>query len=280
MKNEKFEVVIDMIAFNENDGRLTVETFKNSCGQLIFCSTSAVYKRPYKSLPSISDNEIYDANPDFPYGYNKVMLEKYLEKVKLQKNMSAITIIRPSLTFGPGSATFGVLRQNYGVVERIRNGKPLVVNGDGTAPWTFTFAPDMALAFSGSVGNPKTYGQSYQAASEELHVWQDLYVEFGKILGKEPNLFYLPSSVLRNAAPNLCTHLDMEKKFAQVFDMTKTKNDIDYKPKISLNEGLRTLLKYFEDEASVIDPEKEALEDKLYSGWQTLNANLKDSYIK
>jgi nucleoside-diphosphate-sugar epimerase len=280
LQQESFDVVIDMICFSEPDALSTLETFRDRVQQIIVCSSVAAYKRPYQTVPVREDAESLWEDPIFPYAFHKAAVDRTLQAM-IRDHGLPITIIRPSLTFGAGAASFGVLRQNYGVVERIRNGKPMLMFGDGSNPWSFTFAPDLAKAFVGAVGNPRTFGQHYHATNEERTMWKDLYLEIGKILGKEVHLFNLPSQVLYHAAPNLCAHLYLEKTFVGLFDNSKIRRDIpEFEPTISLNQGLRSLISWFEAESRAIDPEKDALEDKLFEVHRSLMQQVAGMYSK
>ncbi|SFM37757.1 Nucleoside-diphosphate-sugar epimerase [Paenibacillus sp. 1_12] len=263
MSNRTFDVVIDMISFNEADARSTVNTFTNRAGQLIMCSSVAAYKRPYQTTPIKEDAEALFDNPEFAYAYQKAEMERYLQRVTGEQQLP-ITIIRPSLTYGIGGSNLGVLRQNYNIVQRIRQGKPLLMFGDGTTPWSFTFAPDLAKAFVGAVGNTKTYNKAYHATHEDVHIWNDLYTEFGNIIGIEPQIVHIPSELLAKANPGLFAHLVFEKSYSGLFDNTKIKSDIpDFQTSISLNQGLRMMLDWYESEAHTVDPDKDKLEDRL-----------------
>jgi nucleoside-diphosphate-sugar epimerase len=280
MAKERFDAVIDMICFNEADARSTVRAFKGRVGQLVICSSIAAYKRPYRSVPTVEAAESLHDDPVFAYAFHKAEVERYLWGVIAAEKLP-ITLIRPSLTYGPGVINMGVLRQNYGIVHRIRQGKPLVMFGDGSTPWSFTFAPDLAKGFAGVLGNPATYGQAYHVTSEERSIWEDLYLTFGKIVGKTPRIVHIPSALLHKAAPNLCGHLSWEKTYAGLFDNSKIKRDVPgYKAEISLEEGLKTIVAWYEREAHTVDPEKDALEDTLVSLYQRWEAEIADLYTK
>lgn len=135
MRKESFDAVIDMISFNEADARSTVAAFRDNTGQIIFCSSVAAYKRPYNSVPTVESAESLYNDPAFVYAWDKAEMERYLNE-EVRSHQLPITIIRPSLTYGPGAANVGVLRQNYGIIDRIRNGKSLVMFGDGSTPWS------------------------------------------------------------------------------------------------------------------------------------------------
>lgn len=270
MKQIQCDVVIDMISFTQTDAQETVSAFRDHVSQIIICSSVAAYKRPFQTIPTVEASERLFDTPVFQYSYQKAELERYVQRV-VQEEQLPITVIRPSLTYGVGGMNVGVLRQNVGIVERIRQGKPLVMFGDGTTPWNFTFSADLAQAFVGAVGNPRTYGQAYHVTNDTIHIWNDLYIEFGKVLGKEPNIVHLPTEVLYLAIPDLFGHLMFEKMYAGLFDNTKIKRDVpSFNPTISLHDGLEGMLKWYEEARLVKDLEKDNLEDRLVQVHQDL----------
>jgi nucleoside-diphosphate-sugar epimerase len=277
MKKERFDVVIDMICLHPDDAASTLRAFGENTEQIIVTSSVAAYKRPHKSLPVVEEKEELTDDVRWSYGFYKAEMERLLQKAIAEKRMN-VTIIRPSLTFGPGGANLGVFRQNYGVADRIRKGKPLVVFGDGTAPFSFTFVPDLARGYAAVAGNKKTYGETYHICNEDRHIWEDLYLEFGRILGREPDIVHIPSEILFHGAPHLFDHIFFEKKYAGIFDNSKIRTAVPgYRASISLNEGVRMMLEWYEAEANQVDPEKDALEDRisaLHAEWIRQVANL------
>ncbi|WP_079908310.1 NAD-dependent epimerase/dehydratase family protein [Paenibacillus sp. 32352] len=276
MKDQEFDAVIDMISFDAVDAECTLEAFKGRAGQFIVCSSTAAYKRPFRTIPTVEDAEELFDDPAFPYAFHKAEMERYLRKV-IERGEAAVTMIRPSLTYGIGCANLGVLRQNVNIVHRIRAGKPLVMFGDGTVPWSFSFAPDVAKAFVGAVGNKQMIGQTYHATSEEVHIWQDLYLEMGKLLGVEPHIVHLSSDLLVEANPSLFSHLYYEKSYSGLFDNSKLKRDLPgFRAEISLSAGLSMLLDWYEREGHQADQEKDLLEDRLAGAHADFCRQLKD----
>ncbi|NNF45244.1 MAG: NAD-dependent epimerase/dehydratase family protein [Desulfobulbaceae bacterium] len=272
MQNERFDAVIDMICFNEADARSTVAAFADSGAHIVICSSVAVYKRPYKSVPTVeSAEELFD-DPTFPYAFDKAEVERYLNRVIAERKLP-LSMIRPSLTFGPGAANMGVLRQNYGIIDRIRKGKPLVMFGDGSTVFSFTFTADLAKAFVGILGDEKTFGEAYHVCSEERSRWEDLYLAFGRVLESEVEIVHIPSELLAAANPDLFSHLYFEKTYPGLFDNSKIRGVLpDFRCEIDLNEGVRMMVEWFEKEANQVDQEKDALEDRLvelHAGWKT-----------
>lgn len=269
MRRRTFDVVIDMICFNEADARSTIRAFRGNAGQIMVTSSVAAYKRPYQTVPTVEAAELLWDDPAFPYAFHKAEMERALQDA-IEKEKTPVTIVRPSLTFGPGAANVGILRQNYGIVDRILKGKPLVMFGDGSTSWSFTFVPDLARGFAALAGNPKAIGEAFHVTSDFRNVWEDLYRAFGRIVGIEPKIVHISSEVLFRAAPSLCNHLYYEKTYAGLFDNSKIKSIApEYQATITLDEGVRMLYDWFVTEAKTVDPVKDALEDRLVSAYQT-----------
>ncbi|MFQ3619983.1 MAG: NAD-dependent epimerase/dehydratase family protein [Spirochaetales bacterium] len=273
---ETFDAVIDMICFNPKDAEETLRVFTERSRHIIITSSIAAYKRPYHTLPTQEDAEELFDNPVFPYAFNKAEMERYIWKEVANRNLP-VTVVRPSLTYGVGATNIGVLRQNYGILYRIRNGKPLVMFGDGSTPWQFTFVEDLAKVYAGLVGNPKTFGQAYHATTDEIHRWEDLYLEFGRIVGKDPQIVHVPSELLMQAAPSLCSHLFFEKTYPGVFDNAKIKGVIpNFKAEVSFQDGLAKIAEWFDREASEVDPAKDTLEDQIVEFYEEFSRKMKD----
>ena len=145
--------------------------------------------------------------------------------------------------------------------------------GDGSTPWSFTFAPDLAKAFVGVLGNKQAYGQAYHACSEERCRWEDLYLAFGTVLGIEPEIVHIPSELLVAAHPDLFSHLYLEKTFSGLFDNSSIRGVVpDFGCDIPLLDGIRMMVAWFKQEANQVDPEKDGLEDRLvdlHRGWKS-----------
>lgn len=278
MQKYNFDAVIDMICFNEEDAKSDMRAFKGNIGQLVVCSSGAAYKRPFKGVPISEAKEELATDTAFSYSYNKAEMERYLNS-EMSRGVLPITIIRPSLTFGEGSASVGVLRQNYGIVDRIRRGKPLIMFGDGTTPWTFTFAPDLARGFVGVVGNQAVYNEAFHVTSDEVHIWDDLYLEIGRIIGIEPIIKHLPIDLLLESDRGIFEHIYYEKCYSGIFDNSKIKGAVPgFKAEISLNKGLTNLIEWYEKEANTVDMKKDKYEDALvekYDKWAAEMRNLK-----
>ncbi|MCL1998001.1 MAG: NAD-dependent epimerase/dehydratase family protein [Turicibacter sp.] len=268
MSGKHFDAVIDMISYNFSDAAITLEAFGTDT-HCIFTSTAAVYKRPMRVAAITEDLPRWEDDSFYPYGYHKARMEDYL--LEQAKKGRKITIIRPSLTYGIGSKNIGVLRNNYGIIERIRQNKPMIVFGDGTNPWEYTFAPDIAKAYAGVLGKNQCFGQIYHATSGEPRIWDDLYLEFGKIIGIEPKILHISTEMLMQTIPDRILHVYQEKMSAGLFDNSKIKRDVpEYQCEYTLDKTLKAIYDWYmsDEEARIIDEDLDLLEDKLVANYQ------------
>ncbi|MDL2229679.1 NAD-dependent epimerase/dehydratase family protein [Treponema sp. OttesenSCG-928-L16] len=262
-RNRNFDAVIDMISYNPEDAALTLNALQDRAGHFIFTSTVAAYKRPLRTIPIRESDPLFDT-PVVPYGYHKAQMERFLAE-KMAGGIP-ITIIRPSLTYGIGCANIGVMRNNYGIVRRIREKKPIVVFGDGTNPWSWTFAPDLAKAYSGVLCRPACFGQAYHAVNDERRMWDDLYLEFGRLIGEEPRLIHISTEMLMAAAPDVFSHVREEKMYAGIYDSTKINRDVpEFVCSYKLKDIIGAVYEWYTRDAGAraIDEQKDLLEDSI-----------------
>ncbi len=262
-----WDVVIDVICYDEKDAMQDIALFGNRAKQIIFTSSSAVYERPYRTYPVEEDSETLTTSPSFPYAFKKAEMERWLY-TQMGKIPAAITILRPSLTFGPGGSNFGMLRQNRNLVRRIREGRPVVTMGESVIPWSFTFTPDLARAYLLCCLNPNTYDNWFQVCTSESTVWEDLYRAVGRAVGREPDFRWIPSALLCKADPDLFQHLFVEKRHFHIFSVRKFRAAVpEWTPEFTLDTGVKFLTDWWEAADFPYDEEKDRFEDALCSAY-------------
>ena len=80
-------------------------------------------------------------------------------------------------------------------------GKPVIVQGDGSSLWTLTWNEDFAKGFIGLIGNPKAIGEAFQIMSDEQLTWNQIYASVAKALGTTFRPYYVASSFLADVCP-------------------------------------------------------------------------------
>ena len=159
-------------------------------------------------------------------------------------------IIRPSLTY---STNFPIAIGGWGcytLADRILNGRPIIVHGDGTSLWVVTHAEDFAKGLLGLFGNREAIGKAFHITTDEVLTWNQLYQTIAGVLGKEANIVHIPSDFIATVVPRLAGTLLGDKSWSVVFDNSRIKSFVPgFQASIPFREGIRRTVEWFaEDE--------------------------------
>lgn len=178
----KFDVVADFIAFVPEHVERDYRMFKGRTGQYIFISSASAYQKPPSDYRMTEGTPL--ANPKWQYSRDKIACEAFLME-KYREEGFPVTIVRPSHTYDERSIPMGLHGENgsYQVVKRIKEGKPVLIPGDGTSLWTVTHNSDFAKGFVGLMGNIHAIGEAVQITSDETLTWNQIYQTVADALG-------------------------------------------------------------------------------------------------
>lgn len=240
-----FDVVCDFIGFVvpqlERDYRL----FKGKTDQFMYISSASAYQKPVGNYVISEKTPL--ANPYWEYSRNKIACEDYLMKLYREEGFP-ITIIRPSHTYDERSVPLGVHGDNgsWQVVKRIKEGKPVIIHGDGTSLWTLTHNSDFAKGFIGLMGNIHAIGEAVQIMSDESVTWNQIYECIAKTLGVKLNPVYASSTYLAaHSHYNFTGSLIGDKANSVVFDCSKLKSLVpDFVATKRVDQGIRETVEY------------------------------------
>lgn len=230
-----FDVVIDMCCFDPDTCRTALDAFASKTKQFIFCSTVCTYG--IKVPQSIFVNETFPQEPISGYGKNKVACEKLVLEYHAAKKFAG-TIIRPSSTYGPGNPVIDNLEFDAVAWDRIEKGKPVLCSGDGLGLWVSTHRDDCGKAFAYAAGNPKTYGQAYNATRDQHLTWREQYRQIAAALGKSPKLIFMPATWIWKHDEKRFGLLKEITAFHGAYCSEKAKRDIpEFRCEIDLPRG-------------------------------------------
>jgi len=267
LAGHEFDVVVNWIAFTEEDVQRDLDLFKGKCGQYIFIGTASSYQKPL-THPVITESTPV-SNPYWTYSAKKIRCEDLLLEAYRQDGFP-MTIVRPSHTYDT-RIPIGVGNwASYVVPERMLQGKPIVVHGDGTSLWTLTHSEDFAKGFVGLLGNPQAVGHTFHITSDFLLTWNQIYEQIGDALGVEPNIVHVPSEFINTVAPNTGAGLIGDKMWSAIFDNSKIKRFVpDYVATIPFHLGIRRTLEWFQadEERMQVSPEDHVLFDNILDAY-------------
>jgi len=260
--DQKFDVVVDWIAFTPEQIQQDIELFRERTGQYIFISSASVYQKPPSLLP-VTESTLTD-NPFWTYSQNKIACENLLIDA-YRKEKLPVTIVRPSHTY---DRTLLPTHGGYTVVDRMRAGKPVIVHGDGTSLWTMTHHKDFARGFNGLMGNPQAYGQIFHITSDESLTWNQIYTFVAKAAGVEkPELIHIASETIASFDPDWGASLIGDKAHSMIFDNSKIKRLVPEfaSSHIPFSIGAKEIIDWYDADPArqVVNEEFDQLVDRI-----------------
>jgi nucleoside-diphosphate-sugar epimerase len=173
------EVVLDMIAYTEQDARDIVKTFDSIARRAVMISSMDVYLA-YGQLLGLEsgpppDSLLREDSPlrtflypyrkqaasekEFTYNYEKILVEQTM------LSLSAIptTIMRLPAVYGPGD------HRLFQYLKRMDDKRPVILLDEGMASWRWTrgYVEDVAAAIARAVTDERAAGRIYNVGEKE-----------------------------------------------------------------------------------------------------------------
>jgi len=240
LARERFDVVIDMICFSPAQAEASVRAFAGRTAQLIFCSTVCTYGVDIP--PHVLVDEAFPLRPITEYGRNKVRCEQIFERAAADGQFQT-TIIRPSNTYGPGASLIDQMEFEGPVWDRVANGLPVLLAGDGLGLWQATHRDDVGRLFAHAAGNPKTYAEAFNATRDHVFTWRDYYREAAQALGTKAELVLAPAGWVVAQNPRRFGFLNEITRYHGAYDSRKAKQAVpEFRCRIDFVDGARDTL--------------------------------------
>ncbi len=255
---DRFDAVVDFLGFTEQDMERHLSIVRDKADQFVFISSASAYRKP-PGIYLITETTPLE-NPFSEYARGKIACEEYLLRTSRETGFP-ITIVRPSLTYGPSQIPLCVGSWNHPwtAIDRIKRGRPLIVPGDGTSLWVLTWNADFAKGLLGLLGNEAAVGQAFHVTSDEVLTWDQIYSEVFSALGAPPAIVHLPSDIIAAYWPHARASLLGDKAHSVVFDNSKIKSAVpEFGSEVSWAEGLRRAIRWHE-----LHPDFQTCDDEL-----------------
>jgi len=263
-EGNKFDVVVDFIAFVPEHVQKDFDIFNGICRQFIFISSASAYQKPLSSHLINEGTPL--SNPLWEYSRNKIACEEYLMQ-KYRQCGFPLTIVRPSHTYDERSVPLGVHghKGSWQVLKRMLDGKSVVIHGDGSSLWTLTHNSDFARAFVRIMGNIHAIGEAVNITSDESVTWNQIYQIIADALNVELKAVHVASSFLDELSEGRYDFkggLLGDKANTVIFDNTKLKRLApDFCAKIRTDEGIKMTI------ANVLKNKELQQEDLEFDAW-------------
>ena len=253
----KFDVVADFRVFTADDMKKAVRLFSGITKQYFLISSGTVYRKPLEHYVITEDAPL--GNLHSFYARNKLAAENVLRE-SLQKGFPGV-IVRPSLTYADWNILTSMRGKTpYDLIDRMRRGKEIVVNGDGTSLWTITHNTDFAKGFVGLFGNGKAIGEAFHITQDEVLDWDRIYTEIANAAGVQARLVHMSTDFIGEIFPALREGLAGDHSVSAVFDNSKIRRFVpDFRCTVPFAEGCRRAVAWFD-----ADPENREKTDPAF----------------
>lgn len=272
----RFDAVADFVAFALPQAERDFRLFRGKTRQYIYISSASAYQKP------LADYRITEStplrNPYWEYSRNKIACEEFLMN-QSRENGFPVTIVRPSHTYDERSIPLGIhgKKGSWQVAKRMLEGKPVLIQGDGTSLWTMTHNSDFARGFAGLIGNIHAIGQAVQITSDETLTWNQIYGCIAGALNVNLNAVHVSSEFLAACDPeSYLGTLIGDKSNSVVFDNSKLKRLVPgYCAQVRFDQGIARTVEHIlsHPELQPEDPEFDAWCDRVIAARENaLNA--------
>ena len=255
-----FDAVVNWVAFTPGQVQADIEALRGRTGQYVFISSASAYQTPPARLPVTESTPL--RNPVWRYSQDKIACEDVLVRAYREAGFPA-TIVRPSHTYDKTLVPFD---GGWTVLGRMRQGKPVVVHGDGTSLWTLTHHTDFAVGFVPLLGHARTLGEAFHITSDDVLTWNQIAEALAAAAGCTPDIVHVPSDEIAAADPEWGAGLLGDKAHSMVFDNTKLRRVVPgYRAVIPFEQGAREIVGWYDEDPSrqQADPRLDAVMDKL-----------------
>ena len=190
-----FDTVCEFIGFTVDQVERDYRLFRDRTRQYIYISSASAYHKPAADYRITEGTAL--ANPYWQYSRDKITCEEFL-MAKYREEGFPVTIVRPSHTYDERNIPTSVHGKNgsWQVIKRMQEGKPVIIQGDGTSLWHLTFNADFAVGFTALMGNRHAIGEAFQITGDEVLSWNQIFATIADALGVELHPYYVSSEFL------------------------------------------------------------------------------------
>jgi nucleoside-diphosphate-sugar epimerase len=200
LSRRDYDVVIDVIAFREQDTEGAIERLAGRIGHFIHISTASVYLIRDRIFGPFREDDFGGrlspqtevGGPSWQYAYHKRRCETALAAA-WESQRFPYTSVRLPMVVGPEDYTERALAY----LERLLDGGPLILPDGGLNSWGFLWIDDVAEVIVGNLANANALGRAFNLAQREVTTVRQFVEASAAMLGRKANLVSVPTEWLQ-----------------------------------------------------------------------------------
>ncbi len=233
LQGRTFDAAYDMIAYGAEHSRVAVDALQGHVGRFIHCSTISVYMISDEATCPITEEQdelpVMKHWPRNPFGMDYGIQKRECEQVLWNAHGDdfPVTTLRPTFVCGPADKT----ARDYFWIQRILDGRPLLVPGSGDHAFQQIYVDDAARAFADVLKHDATAGEAYNVAGEDIYSLNDYLRRLATLLGRDVDLVSLEQDLFDDLPISTNPRGDVfpfNTRRTSVFSLDKVKRDTGY----------------------------------------------------
>ncbi len=266
----RFDVVVNWIAFTPEQIERDIALFSGRTDQYIFISSASAYQRPVGHYLVSESTPL--ANPYWQYSRDKIACEDRLMRA-LREDGFPVTIVRPSLTYGDTQIplVMNSWQKPFTIIARMRQGRPVIVPGDGSSLWPITHNSDFAKGLVGLLGHQQAIGHAFHITSDEALTWDQLYAATAAAAGVPARIVHIAADFICACLPDMTGSLIGDKCSSVIFDNSKIRRFVPgYLATTPFKLGIARTVAWFDadPQRQQIDTESDQKIDTLIDAYE------------
>lgn len=213
LRGQQFDWVFDNVYdWERGTTAEDVESTARACGdgieRYVFMSSCAVYG---EGLNRTEDDPLVPEDHPFPYMANKAASERALFRMHRDEGFPAVTL-RPPYVYGPENPFY---RERF-FWDRLRDGRKIVVPGDGSRLMHLVYVNDLAEACLLAAAKDEATGEAFNVAHREPISQLELVKALAATAGADPQPVLVPRDEIEVAGGEM---IGEKLYFGEVFDL-------------------------------------------------------------
>lgn len=266
----KPDVILDFVLYTPEQAQAAYAQVKGRVRQYIFVSTVDVYGYPLSRLPFREDDPWHKQTQSL-YAENKRLCEEYF-RARHHPAHFPLTIARPAYSFGPRFILSFMSRdEGTAMLRRLRDGRPVMVPGDGTTLMHVSAAQNTGQMIAALVDAPQALGKDY-TVGHPVSTTHDGYVHLlSRALDVQPKIVHIPTDFItsldRPEVKNCLLHA--LTRYNVSFSIDRFLRDFpEFQWAVSLEDWAKRIVQWNIQQKMLDGAEKPLVDDEIIEAWE------------